>query len=93
MREARSRETFRSVVILTGIAVLFFLWGLFVFFTVGEKGPPPWDFGVMQDIPGGSSYSTSAPKAFVGPELHLKPEQQVEKQHVAGQEGTETRSP
>jgi hypothetical protein len=48
----------RSWLIIIGIAILFVCWGLFVFFTVGDKGSPPWDFGVMKDIPGESGYST-----------------------------------
>ena len=24
----------------------------------GDKGPPPWDFGVVEDVPGQSPYST-----------------------------------
>jgi hypothetical protein len=93
MQEPKSRETLRSVAIITGIALLFFLWGLFVFFTVGDKGPPPWNFGVVEDIPGGSPYSTGAPKIFAGPELRLKTGEKVEKQHVAGRERTEKKSP
>jgi hypothetical protein len=40
------------------IAVLFLLWGLLVFFMVGNKGQPSWNFGVVEDIPGQSPYST-----------------------------------
>ena len=40
------------------IAVLFLVWGLLIFFMVGNKGQPPWDFGVVEDIPGQSPYST-----------------------------------
>jgi hypothetical protein len=48
----------RSWLIVVAIAVLFLAWGLFVFFSVGEKGPPDWDFGVVEDIPGQSPYAT-----------------------------------
>jgi hypothetical protein len=41
------------------IAVLFLLWGLFIFIMVGDKGPPSWDFSTMEDIPGQSPYSTN----------------------------------
>jgi hypothetical protein len=40
------------------IGLLFLGWGLAVFWTVGDKGPPAWDFGAVQDIPGQSPYST-----------------------------------
>jgi hypothetical protein len=89
MHDLRNRETLRDVAIIMGIALIFFIWGMFVFFAVGDKGSPQWNFGVVEDIPGGSPYSTSAPKAFVGTELRLKPGEKVEKQHVAGQERTE----
>ena len=45
-------------IIVVAIAILFVLWGLFIFFAVGDKGPPAWDFGVIKDIPGESPYST-----------------------------------
>lgn len=57
-READMRETLQSLTIVAGIALLFLVWGLAIFFTVGDKGSPPWDFGTVQDIPGESPYST-----------------------------------
>jgi hypothetical protein len=57
-READSRETLQSLSIVVGMALLFFIWGLTIFFTVGDKGSPSWDFGTVQDIPGESPYST-----------------------------------
>ena len=45
-------------IIVVAIAILFVLWGLFIFFAVGDKGPPSWDLGVIKDIPGESPYST-----------------------------------
>ena len=44
--------------VILALALLFVAWGLFIFFTVGDKGPPAWDFGVVRDIPGESPYST-----------------------------------
>jgi hypothetical protein len=54
----------RSWLIVVGIAVAFLCWGLFIFFAVGDKGVPPWDFGVIPDIPGESPYSTFGAKQF-----------------------------
>ncbi len=48
----------RSWLIILTIAILFIGYGLFMFFAVGDKGPPRWDFGVVEDIPGESVYST-----------------------------------
>ena len=59
--ESRTREgeaSLRSWMIILGIAILFLCYGLFMFFVVGDKGPPVWDFGVVEDIPGESVYST-----------------------------------
>ncbi len=44
--------------IICGMSVAFALYGVFAFFVIGDKGPPGWDFGGVQDIPGGSEYST-----------------------------------
>jgi hypothetical protein len=40
------------------LAAVFLLWGLFIFFKVGVKWPPSWDFGAIPDVPGQSVYST-----------------------------------
>jgi len=56
--EQREKTNRVGWIIVFGMALLFILWGLFIFFAVGDKGPPSWDFGVIKDIPGESSYST-----------------------------------
>jgi hypothetical protein len=61
-RERSRGETLRSLGIVTAMAIFFFCWGLTIFYTVGEKGPPSWDFGTVQDIPGQSPYSTHSIK-------------------------------
>jgi len=55
-REEKTRG--KSWLVPFAIAVLFLIWGLAIFFLVGDKGPPAWDFGVVEDIPGQSPYST-----------------------------------
>jgi hypothetical protein len=62
----------RSWLVVLGIALAFLTWGLIVYFTVGDKGPPGWDFGVVQDIPGQSPYSTHQTKRL--PNLGPLPE-------------------
>jgi hypothetical protein len=69
--------------ILTGIAVGFLLWGLLVFYVIGEKGPPEWDFSVIPDIPGESTYSTHNPARPHGRVPGPEP-MPVEPQHVMG---------
>ncbi len=56
--EQEEKSTIRDWLIPIAIAVLFFLWGLLIFFMVGNKGQPSWNFGVVEDIPGQSPYST-----------------------------------
>ena len=68
-------KTIRSWVIIWAIAILLAAWGIFIYFTVGEKGSKSWDFGVVEDIPGESPYSTHQPgSATSAPET----------QHVSG---------
>ena len=55
------RTNLRGWIIVIAMAVMFVAWGLFIFFTVGDKGPPSWDFGVIRDVPGESPYSTERP--------------------------------
>ncbi len=51
----------RGWVYVCGLALFFLLYGLFMFYMVGDKGPPGWDFGAVEDIPGASVYSTNQP--------------------------------
>ncbi|MGD0233643.1 MAG: hypothetical protein ABSC55_03790 [Syntrophorhabdales bacterium] len=44
-----------------GLALFFLLYGLFMFYMIGDKGPPGWDFGIVEDIPGESVYSMNEP--------------------------------
>ena len=66
----------QSWFIVCGLAFLFLIYGLFMFLAVGDKGPPDWDFGSVEDIPGQSAYSThpGAPGTIAEPEP----------QHVSG---------
>jgi hypothetical protein len=69
--------------IIAGIAATFLLWGLILFFVIGDKGPLDWDFSVIPDIPGESTYSTHNPARPHG--LVPGPEPMpVEPQHVMG---------
>ncbi len=45
-------------IIVCAIAVLFVLYGFLAFFVIGDKGPPDWDYGSVEDVPGQSVYST-----------------------------------
>ncbi|MHC1728806.1 MAG: hypothetical protein AB9866_22855 [Syntrophobacteraceae bacterium] len=48
--------------ILFGIALSFLAWGLLIFFVIGDKGPPDWDYSIIPDVPGESAYSTYSPR-------------------------------
>ncbi len=52
------RQVLQGWVIVCAISVAFVLYGLFALFVVGDKGPPDWDFGAVEDVPGQSPYST-----------------------------------
>jgi hypothetical protein len=81
------REYLRSWAIVLGIAVSFIAWGLLIFFTVGDKGVPNWDFSVIEDIPGQSVYSTHRIAPFVpGESYEPHPGEPVPGQHVAAPE-------
>jgi hypothetical protein len=90
--EDNGKATLRDWAVVLGVALAFLLWGLLVYSTVGDKGPPGWDFGVVEDIPGQSPYSTHPAKQL--PVLMRSPEatgEGVSKQHVMepqGQVGT-----
>ena len=80
-----SRTALHSWLVVLGIALAFLTWGLIVYYAVGDKGPPGWDFGVVQDIPGQSPYSTYQTKRL--PNLAPLPESAakgVAPQHVMG---------
>ena len=48
----------RLWLVVIAIAVAFVLYGFFAFFVIGDKGPPDWDTGSVEDVPGASIDST-----------------------------------
>ena len=77
------RETLKSVAVVVGLALIFLAWGGIIFFAVGDKGQPSWNFGVVPDVPGSSRYSTLAPAAAAKPGAAGG---KVDVQHVEGKE-------
>ena len=57
-KEDTRRETGGWILVLA-MAFAFLFYALFMFFTIGDKGPPGWDFGDIADTPGQSAFSTS----------------------------------
>jgi hypothetical protein len=56
--DQEKKSTIRSLLIIVIIALLFVCWGMLILLLVGDKGSPAWDFGVVEDVPGQSIYST-----------------------------------
>lgn len=70
------RTDIRGWVYVCGLALLFLIYGLFMFYMIGDKGPPGWDFGTVEDVPGQSIYSTHPGTPGTIPE--------PEPQHISG---------
>ena len=69
--------------IVVTLAGGFFLWGIFIFYAVGVKWPPAWNFGVIPDVPGLSEFSTAGQRPLptvASPFLHEQAE--LTPQHV-----------
>ena len=89
-RRASSRKgTLRTLLIACGLAAGFLVWGLFIFTTVGDKGPPTWDYGTVPDVPGLSAYSTDSarplsavPPYFMHEKAGLSPQHVKEKPYI-----------
>ena len=76
MNDVSKKGWLKGWLYVSGLALLFLLYGLFMFFVVGDRGMPGWDFGTVRDVPGESVYSTHP-----GPGTGLT---EPEKQHVKG---------
>ncbi len=63
LEKEESRLVTRGWLVVCALAIAFFAYGMIMYSLVGDKGPPDWDFGSVEDIPGGSIYSTT----FAGP--------------------------
>jgi len=54
----QTESSARAWVTVFCVAAVFLAWTLFIFYTVGVKWPPVWDFGAKPEVPGLSVYST-----------------------------------
>ena len=74
MEKTTSKESILATWVFIVILVLSFLiYSFFTFVLVGDRGQPPWAFGIVEDVPGES------PQAIYKKLPHP--------QHVRGQEG------
>ncbi len=73
-----------SWLIIGSISIGIMVWAFVMFMVVGDKGPPAWDYRVVEDVPGESPYSTATPKQFPGPVPHPQAGggEYVQRQHV-----------
>lgn len=76
------RSSARSWAILIGIAIAFLIWGFTLFFFIGDKGVPEWDYSIVEDIPGESPYSSRSTKSFSGPIPTPRLKDEMSEQHV-----------
>ncbi len=59
MKNEEGGKNWKGWFIVCTLAVLFLIYGVFMYLVVGDRGPPPWDFNTAEDIPGQSVYSTN----------------------------------
>lgn len=79
----RQEGSLRTLLVAFGLAAGFLFWGLFLFYTVGDKGPPNWDYGRVPDVPGLSVYSTDSGRPLSGvPPFYLHEKAGLSPQHV-----------
>jgi hypothetical protein len=79
----KARGKLNDWLVVFALAGGFFLWGIFIFYVVGVKWPPAWNFGVVTDVPGLSEYSTAGQRSLptvASPFLHEQAE--LTPQHV-----------
>ncbi len=90
-RAHERKEMVFSWAVVAALSLGVLLWGLVIFWVVGDRKAPAWDFGAVQDVPGESPYSTWTPssKEFPGTVPHpVVAGPNVEEQHVDGRQPT-----
>lgn len=80
---AHKEGTMRTLLVAFGLATGFLLWGIILFYTVGDKGPPAFDYGEVPDVPGLSVYSTDTSRPLRNvPPYFLHEQAGLSPQHV-----------
>ena len=67
------RAVMAGFLIVSLIAALFLGYGIFMYFAIGDRGNPDWDFGSIEDTPAESVYSTASPGAAEPQHVNGKP--------------------
>lgn len=50
-------STFSTWILILALFLYFLAFSGFAYFTIGDKGPPDWDFGLVKDVPAASPYA------------------------------------
>ena len=88
MSSEEQRSALKSILLPLGIAIAFVIWGLVVFFSVGDRGSGEWILGAQPDVPGQSPFSTEGAHRSLGslPGPKVDP---ARPQHVDGRQENE----
>jgi hypothetical protein len=89
-RKEKEDSPARSWSIVISMALIFFLWGMLIFFFVGVTWPPPWEYGTIPDVPGQSVYSVQTAEEKAG--TAFSPSNDIPVQHVMGSPGDKEKS-
>jgi hypothetical protein len=89
-RKGKSDSMVRSWLMVLSISLIFFLWGMLIYFTVGISWPPPWRYGTVPDVPGQSVYSVQNAEERAG--TAFSPGNKTQVQHVMGDREEKGRS-
>ena len=55
--ESQKASTLTTWVILAFLVLFIFVKGFWVYFAIGDRGQPDWDYRPMKDVPGQSPYA------------------------------------
>ncbi len=55
-------EKIKTWLIVLLMVVGIVTYGIVVYVTIGDKGPPDWNYGAISDVPGESPFSTEPVK-------------------------------
>ncbi len=75
-------KTFFTWWVVGMIAGVFLAYSAIAYFYIGQRWPPPWRYGAVQDVPGQSIYSSR--EAQEAAALAPVPQERVQRQHVLG---------
>jgi hypothetical protein len=78
----KGSSTYINWIYVAVMAFSFIFYGLLLFFVIGDKGSPVWDYAVVEDVPGESVYSTNTGPSPSGLIPSPRQYERVIRQHV-----------